>query len=65
MGASTPRANSSGHRSCWLLTARGDAVIAASVSVGEFTVYRTKRRFVEGNLDLALSEEAALALDAS
>ena len=34
-----------------------DAVIAASVSVGEFTVYRTKRRFVEGNLELALSEE--------
>jgi transposase len=34
-----------------------EAVIAASVSVGESTVYRTKRRFVEGNLDLALSEE--------
>jgi len=34
-----------------------DAVIAASVSVGESTVYRTKRRFVEGNLELALSEE--------
>jgi transposase len=26
------------------------AVIAASVSIGESTVYRTKRRFVEGNL---------------
>src|ERR1700749_1279607 len=39
-------------------SAVGDAVIAASVSVGESTVYRTKRRFVEGNLDLALSEEA-------
>ena len=38
-------------------SAVGDAVIAASVSVGESTVYRTKRRFVEGNLDLALSEE--------
>ncbi len=42
-----------------------DDVIAGSVSVGEFpssvgesTVYRTKRRFVEGNLDLALSEAA-------
>ena len=34
-----------------------EAVIAASVSVGESTVYRTKRRFVEGNLELALSEE--------
>ena len=38
-------------------SAVGDAVIAASVSVGESTVYRTKRRFVEGNLELALSEE--------
>ena len=34
-----------------------DAVIAATVGVGESTVYRTKRRFVEGNLELALSEE--------
>jgi transposase len=34
-----------------------DAVIAAGVCVGESTVYRTKRRFVEGNLALALSEE--------
>src|ERR1700753_2701051 len=34
-----------------------EAVIAASVRVGESTVYRTKRRFVEGNLELALSEE--------
>ncbi len=34
-----------------------DAAIAISVAVGESTVYRTKRRFVEGNLDLALSEE--------
>ena len=32
-------------------------MIAASVSVGESTVYRTKRRFVEGSLDLALSKE--------
>jgi transposase len=34
-----------------------DEAIAASVSVGGSTVYRTKRRFVEGNLALALSEE--------
>jgi len=34
-----------------------EAVIAATVGVGGSTVYRTKRRFVEGNLDLALSEE--------
>src|ERR1700678_1949952 len=36
----------------------GDEAIASSISVGGSTVYRTKRRFVEGNLDLALSEEA-------
>jgi transposase len=35
-----------------------DEVIASSLSVGGSTVYRTKRRFVRGNLDLALSEEA-------
>ena len=34
-----------------------DAAIASSVSVGASTIYRTKRRFVEGNLELALSEE--------
>ncbi|HVO22895.1 MAG TPA: IS630 family transposase [Candidatus Margulisiibacteriota bacterium] len=34
-----------------------DEVIARTVSVGGSTVYRTKRRFVEGNLDFALSEE--------
>jgi transposase len=34
-----------------------DDDIARTVSVGGSTVYRTKRRFVEGNLDLALSEE--------
>jgi transposase len=38
-------------------TGVGDEAIAASVSVGGSTVYRTKRRFVEGNLELALSEE--------
>lgn len=35
-----------------------DEQVARSVSVGGSTVYRTKRRFVEGNLDLALSPEA-------
>ena len=34
-----------------------DDAIESSVSVGGSTVYRTKRRFVEGNLELALSEE--------
>jgi transposase len=44
-----------------LLAADGgvsDEMIAKTISIGESTVYRTKRRFVEGNLDLALSEEA-------
>ena len=36
----------------------GDEMITSSVSVGGSTVYRTKRRFVEGNFELALSEEA-------
>jgi transposase len=34
-----------------------DEDIAESVAVGGSTVYRTKRRFVEGNLERALSEE--------
>jgi len=34
-----------------------DDVIAANVSVGTSTVYRTKRRFVEEGLEQALSEE--------
>jgi transposase len=34
-----------------------DDVIASSLSAGGSTVYRTKRRFVQGNLELALSEE--------
>jgi len=34
-----------------------DDEIALSVGVGGSTVYRTKRRFVEGNLERALSEE--------
>ena len=36
----------------------GDEEIAASVGVGGSTVYRTKRRFVEGNLERAPSEES-------
>ena len=35
----------------------GDEDIATSVAVGGSTVYRTKRRFVLGNLEAALSEE--------
>jgi len=35
-----------------------DAAIASAVSVGTSTVYRTKRRFVEGGLEFALSEMA-------
>ncbi len=34
-----------------------DEAIAVSVGVGGSTVYRTKRRFVSGNLEAALSEE--------
>ncbi len=34
----------------------GDGEIAAHVGIGGSTVYRTKRRFVEGNLELALAE---------
>ena len=36
---------------------RSDEEIARSVAVGGSTVYRTKRRFVEGNLERALREE--------
>ena len=35
----------------------GDEEIARTVAVGGSTVYRTKRRFVEGNLERALSED--------
>jgi transposase len=35
-----------------------DEDIAATLSVGTSTVYRTKRRFVEGSLEQALNEEA-------
>src|SRR5260370_30686128 len=36
---------------------RGDEEIARAVAVGGSTVYRTKRRFVEGNLERALRED--------
>jgi transposase len=36
---------------------RSDEEIARAVVVGGSTVYRTKRRFVEGNLERALSED--------
>jgi transposase len=41
----------------------GDEEIAASIGVGGSTVYRTKRRFVEGNLERALSEEPRLGAE--
>jgi transposase len=41
----------------------GDGEIAAAVAVGGSTVYRTKRRFVEGNLEAALSEEPRAGAD--
>jgi hypothetical protein len=40
-----------------ILLAADDEAIAVSVGVGGSTVYRTKRRFVLGNLEGALSEE--------
>ena len=40
-----------------------DEDIAIGVAVGGSTVYRTKRRFVEGNLEAALSEEPRRGAD--
>ena len=40
-----------------------DEEIARAVSAGGSTVYRTKRRFMEGNLERALSEEARPGAD--
>jgi transposase len=51
------RAGSSGRRYCWRRMAAPDEAIATNVGVGGSTVYRTKRRFVLGNLEAALSEE--------
>jgi len=42
-----------------------DEEIARTVAVGGSTVYRTKRRFVEGNLERALSEDRVLGRSAS
>ena len=42
-----------------------DETIAKSLGVGGSSVYRTKRRFVEGNLDGALNEEPRPAPPAS
>jgi hypothetical protein len=42
-----------------------DDDIAAAVAVGGSTVYRTKRRFVEGNLEAALNEEPRAGADRS
>jgi transposase len=55
-----PLANSSGPRFWWRPTSAAATrrlEIARTVRVSASTVYRTKRRFVEGNLDRALSEE--------
>lgn len=41
----------------------GDEEIAVSVGVGGSTVYRTKRRFVLGSLEAALSEEPRLGAE--
>src|SRR5258707_10144044 len=41
----------------------GDEEIARSIGVGGSTVYRTKRRFVLGNLEAALNEEPRLGAD--
>ena len=52
----------SGSKRAQILLAAHDGVsdddIVRSVSVSGSTVYRTKRHFVEGNLELALNEEA-------
>jgi transposase len=40
-----------------------DEEIARNVEVGGSTVYRTKRRFVMGNLEAALSEEPCPGAD--
>ena len=53
-----PPASSSEPRYCWPPTpAAAMTRLPAPVAVGGSTVYRIKRRFVEGNLERALSEE--------
>jgi hypothetical protein len=39
-----------------------DEVIANSLSVGGSTVYRTKRRFVQGNLDVVLPQTGSSSI---
>ncbi|EDT40987.1 hypothetical protein BamMEX5DRAFT_3238 [Burkholderia ambifaria MEX-5] len=52
-------ASSSEPRSCLQRTlAKMTRAIAVTVAVGESTVYRTKRRFVEMGLEAALNEQA-------
>ena len=55
--ASMQPASSNEHRLLAADARVSDEEIARSVGVGGSTVYRTKRRFVEGNLERALSEE--------
>lgn len=57
--ATSGRRGSSSGREILLAADAGvaDEEIAATVGVGGSTVHRTKRRFVEGNLERALSEE--------
>lgn len=51
-GGNMRPASSSGHRFYWRRWRRaGDEEIARSLGVGGSTVYRTKRRFVESNLE--------------
>src|SRR5438067_119660 len=52
-----PPASSSEPRSLAADVGSSDEQIARTVVVGGSTVYRTKRRFVEGNLERALTEE--------
>ena len=55
--ARNPRIKSGGQILLAAAAGRSDEEIARAVAVGGSTVYRTKRRFVEGNLERALSEE--------
>ena len=56
--ASTPPASSSGRRFCWRpMGAAAMRRLPGRWGWAVSTVYRTKRRFVEGNLERALSEE--------
>lgn len=56
-GASMPRKLKRGQILLAADAGTSDEEIARVVAVGGSTVYRTKRRFVEGNLQRALSKE--------